>query len=173
MLVTRHLGTWLAYGVALMLGVSSISCILPPPGEELAPIENRPPRIRIDTLFPSATFGLPRAHCVTAFQATIGDPDADTLYYRVFTDYGLGGDAFPRIDTVTLDLALREASITFPMPLDRTSGTGTHTVELFVADRPFKDGQGENGRNLAEDGEFDSFLWPVEVNDNLTCPVEF
>lgn len=154
------------------------ACLIPPPLEPVPRPDNRPPRIVPDRLAPGPTVEpqvLPDA-CpeVQEFQASLEDPDGDTLYWRVFVDYFAGGDREPQPQEVQVepDLAAR---IAFTVP--RTSGyrsINPHAIELYVADRPFAVGPIDNqGRQLDDpDGLTDTFVWTVTLDParNGDCP---
>jgi len=154
------------------------ACLLPPPLEQAAPAENQPPRILPQNLVPGPTLRPPvlPAGCpeTQPFQASVIDPDGDTIHWRVFVDYWADIDRSPTPDSVQAD-ADNPRPIEFAPDRSAYSDFSPHTVELYIADRPFREGRfDQEGRILTDpDGLVDTFIWSVTLDDNLDplyCP---
>lgn len=171
----------LAWGPALTCLMAGAACLIPPPLEPEPEQVNRPPRILPDNLSPAPTelpVFLPEA-CPdqgALFEAVLTDDDGDTLYARVFVDYATA--TANREPEPTVLQTEPNTGVSFQFSPNRLSYVGTnnpHTVELFVADRPFRDDAAEiEGRALTdEQGLTDSFVWTVVLDpgSNLQCAV--
>lgn len=152
---------------------TTVGCLLPPPLEEVSLPRNSPPRILPQTLVPAPSSGPERVlqSCLeqAIFSASLTDPDGDTLYWRVFVDYFTS--QADRSPAITEELVLPDVPSPISLNLEEamfSSEVTHHTVELFVADRPFATGSVSlEGRILAEDeGLFDSFVWPVILDED-------
>ena len=162
------------------------SCLLPPPVDEAVEVVNLAPRIVPDSLTPDPTEG-PKVMSTACesypFFARITDPDqADTLFWRVFLDYHRDeAPTLTEIQTLTPDpnslLSVDLIQFTVSPNDELLIGDGrineTHMVELLVSDRPFDaDPIAPEGRVIAdEQGLIDSFIWTVEITDDVRpCP---
>ncbi|MEK7704787.1 MAG: hypothetical protein AAB426_07485 [Myxococcota bacterium] len=166
-----------------LLLVGASACLLPPPITELPAEQNQPPRIEPTSLRWDPTDG-PRTmstHCASyRFYALVSDPDAeDTLYWRVFVDYHRDRNPLETEEHV-LDPQAGDRSLSFSVDPQGDTRFGVaegrlaqaHTVELFVADRPFyQDERPPLARAVEDGGEVDSFIWTVELSDavDLDC----
>jgi hypothetical protein len=148
--------------------------VLPPPIDEAAPSENRPPTI--DPILPTRDTQPVQLKCdgtTTPFLASINDPDVnDTLYYRFFIDYFRLPDADRLATTVTRAPPQRESARTAEADISANNAilaerpTDVHVIELLVADRAFDDGnpnvaETEIARVPIEGGLTASYLWAV------------
>ena len=152
------------------------SCLVPPPLEAVPRPDNRPPRIRPESLEPSPTIepqtlpaGCPEQFLL--FEASIEDPDGDMLHWRVFVDYFAASaeQREPDIEEVQVEPDLA-ALISFTVdPSDPFRATNPHSVELYVADRPFDLGLTEvQGRDLEDpEGLTDTFVWTINLDPGL------
>lgn len=154
------------------------ACLLPPPVEEAHVVPNQPPRIEPDSLTPAPTEGVKEmtTQCPPyQFFAEITDPDVgDTLYWRVFLDYNL--QQVPNLLATEIRSASPGSTITFDVdpndPRFQTSGTFTavHTVELFIADRPFSTvARQPYARSVETPGLTDSFMWAINLSNTEQC----
>jgi hypothetical protein len=155
-------------------------CLLPPGVNEREPEANRAPRIVLDLVDPRIDEEATVTCSGVRYEASIEDADeGDEIWFRVFYDYPSASDAFrlyfaPRKAVVnsvgglfTASFLVRANEAPFKSPL-----VGTHSVELFVADRPFADEQepelGLVGRQIDDpDGRTASFIWAAQINE--TC----
>jgi hypothetical protein len=155
------------------------ACILPPPISEIQEAPNSAPRLIPETLIPAPTTGPQAFHptCLrdAIFEVAVEDLDGDALYWRIFVDYfSAQAEKSPTIHeedgaldaTIQLSIALHESQF--------ESSTNPHTVEVFVADLPFKQGSvALAGRTLDDtspsqgSGHYDTFVWTVIVDEEL------
>lgn len=154
-------------------------CLIPPPLEQELIPDNLPPRILPQNLEPGFS-KIPISlieQCPEqqSFGATVVEPDDDVFYYRVFVDYASpGSDQFPEpIEQATEPN--RPVPIQFNVGKNAfVSESNPHTVELFVSDRPFRQGLIDPpGRVLNDpDGLTDTFIWTVilDPSQNALCP---
>lgn len=151
---------------------------MPPPLDEIPPPVNRPPRILPQNLAPAPTYAPPTvaAACpeTLGFKASLTDPDGDIIYWRVFIDYFADINREPPEKELIVE-GSQSAPIQFNIDDAASLGdTNPHTVELYVADRPFAYGQlVPQGRVLIDDqGLVDTFVWTIEIDERLdsTCP---
>ncbi len=163
-------------GLLLSLAVHA-SCVMPPPLEEITPPTNRPPRSLPQSLAPAPTI-LPPTEAAACpdrltFQASLSDPDGDIIYWRVFVDYYADLDREPEVEELVVEDD-QPTPIQFTVDSGSFSETNPHTVELYVADRPFAQGQlFAQGRVLTDtEGLVDTFLWTLELDEslNVLCP---
>lgn len=166
---TRRMVTRLAWSVCLGLA----GCLLPPPVEEIPAPVNEAPMIEYDNLSPSPADGVQvystRCRSYRLFGELTDPNTTDTLYVRVFIDYAID----PRPETTEIIELLPQTGITsrfFEFEIDplneRFRGLGPHTVELFVADRPFFDDERvPKGRAVPDGALMDTHTWAVELVD--------
>ena len=172
--------------MALAICLIVPACLLPPPVHEANEVINLAPRIVPDSLTPDPTEG-PKTMSTACesypFFARITDPDrTDTLYWRVFLDYHRDeAPTLTEIQTLTPDpnslVSFDLIQFTVSPNDEHLIGGGrineTHMVELLVSDRPFTpDPIAPEGRVIEnEDGLMDSFIWTVEITDEVRpCP---
>lgn len=161
----------------MIWALAATACLLPPPLDQFPPPENQPPRILPQNLQPGPTRGptiLPDA-CpeIKPFQATISDPDGDAIHWRVFVDYHKDIDRDPQPTEVQIE-AGSVLPITFLTYRVSYASTNPHTVELYIADRPFEEGRlDQEGRILVDEtGLVDIFIWTVVLDEGRDplCP---
>ncbi len=174
-------------------------CVLPPPIDEEPVPHNLAPRIAFEgALSPDPsradnwplqmyvdTQPPPRNECADyPFNISVADPDPlDTIYWRVFLDYSANttkvpveeGEIPPPEDGIS-DLPQKISFTVSPLDVNFKYGcptggcTGTHWVELLVADRPFELRADPVGRSVSEDGKMASFIWTVNIVEVADCP---
>ena len=164
---------WVVSYSLLLCALSA--CLIPPPGDELPPIENRPPRIITTSLSPGLSTGPVSINsaCPDEFAAAVTDTEGDVLFWRVFLDYhrNLPGARSPAVTSIALDLPDQAVEVRFPVDGTEFALGNPHTVELIVADRAFsEDREDPEGRVLVDENGFtDSFIWTVVLDDTLPC----
>lgn len=179
----KHLGQG-AFGALPLLLAWQGACLFPPPVDQAGSGNNLPPRILPLTLVPSPSEQpvLSKRECLTQFGASVEDPDDEVLYWKVFVDYWAG----PEHQRSEVRVAA-PGTIGDPVAIDFTTDPGdfavddtiAHSVELFLADRPFVDDGGlSGGRELVEtsndpqdQGQVDRFIWSFSFDESLAqCP---
>lgn len=110
------------------------------------------------------------------FFFSVSDPNGDTLYWRVFLDYG---NDLRALDTLPSEYTPGATGETLSFTVNPNNFVGPiddpHTVELLVADRPFSEAPREPlGRVLADpEGKIDSVIWAVELTrEDAECIVQ-
>jgi len=162
---------------SVTFALAATACLLPPPLEQIPPPDNLPPRILPQNLVPGPILGpttLPDA-CpeIQQFQAAVADPDGDAIHWRVFIDYYADIDRDPDPTEVQVEAG---SALPITFVTDRLSYTNTnpHTVELYIADRPFREGRlNLEGRVLIDEaGLVDTFIWTVVLDEGRDplCP---
>ena len=149
------------------------ACVMPAPVDEEFGLVNMPPRILTDRVNPSPIGGpvLLDPCEERTFYAVIEDPDfGDTLYWRVFVNYHRNNNPLDvAVNQVAVTSTSANISLSFIVdPNDdlfalQSGYSNIHSVELYIADRPFDSvGFEPQGRVLnADEGKTDSFVWPV------------
>jgi hypothetical protein len=178
--MARSLLSFRFVSVVLLASASSMSaCIIPvaPNFQDPPSVPDSPPYLSniVPTFGEVATFQPP----TTTFSAVVNDMNLNaTIYYRWVGDYppNMPGVTWDKIDYQPIKPSLDGLPLVQLLPFDLTctlvnSVSGTHTVELIVADGPFHDTMG-----LPVDSEFDTLLdssdhiiktaWTV----SMSCP---
>ncbi len=154
-------------------------CLVPPPVEQIGSFANQPPRIITRSLLPPPNHRPLRMQvsCLQdlQFTASVEDPDFDTIYYKIFVDHWANPGQNARVIRLEAppDGSARSFQFTESIANFTEQAEGIHTVELYVADRPFI-GDGADtqnaGRAVADDGEVDSFVWTLVFDETAQCP---
>lgn len=165
--------------ISVLLSGNS-GCLVPPPIPETPVIQNSAPRIDINQLAPHPVQGpvvMSTACDSYTFRAQLTDRDfEDTLYWRVFADYHRDWFQESLVEQVPPDLSTQGSQqVNFaiypndPRFFQASGATGFHAVEILVSDRPFDDESFPPGRDVYpdSDGFIDSFVWPVEIVDDI------
>lgn len=154
--------------------VTLSGCLLPPDAEYVEPPANQPPRIEAPSPWPSLDITDHLTGCgscevgkcaAVQYQATVVDPDGDSVYWRTFVDYHLNqrqefgsGQAFMQPTGVPVTFYVEHA--------DKEPRFGSvsepHLVELLVADRPF-DPDDRFSRDVSDGGDAASIIWTVQL----------